>query len=65
MFHVHVKEHNVEKHVKIIIYGPHNGHDPSSWDDVFYFLVHKNVLKTCMEDLWDIGLARAHCQNEC
>ena len=58
IFHVDVKQRDIANQTNIIVYGQHTGHDPKSREDMFYLPVHENVLKTCMEDLWDVGCAR-------
>ena len=53
-----MKQRDIANQTNIIVYGQHTGHDPKSREDMFYLPVHENVLKTCMEDLWDVGCAR-------
>ena len=40
------------------VYAQHNGHDPSAPHEVYHLKVHPNVIKCCMDDLFDIGCAR-------
>ena len=44
--------------LSISVYDQHSGHDPSAPHEVYHLKVHPNVIKCCMDDLFDIGCAR-------
>ena len=47
-----------QKQVINSLYAQHKGHDPSAPHEVYHLKVHPNVIKCCMEDLFDVGCAR-------
>ena len=44
--------------LSIIVYDQHSGHDPSAPHEVYHLKVHPNVIRCCMEDLFDVGCKR-------
>ena len=55
MFHVKVRQTEGEKQVKVMVYGPHNGHELGSREDLYHLPVHENVIQCCIKDLFDVG----------
>ena len=52
-----IRTHGVNK-MKIIVFGPHTGHDPNASGEIYHLPVHPNVIACCMDDFSDIGCVR-------
>mgnify|MGYP000591966641 CR=1 FL=1 len=50
MFYVKVREFEGNNQVKIMVYGHHSGHVPSSREDLYHLPVHESVIQCCTDD---------------